>query len=253
MDAPSSESSDGAAPRHIKVTVLGDGSVGKSSICNRFCKDFYAAEYRQTLGLDFFTRQVSLPEAGDVVFNLFDIGGQALDSRLLPSYCRGSDCVLYVYDLTNGVSLENLVGWKRAAGVGPGCTAVLVGNKSDLATKRMVRAEDVQRVDRELRTAQQFTVSALTGDRIAMMFVAIAGLLTGADVHRLMLDERKVVAAQVRPEDLHSAAAANASRTIAPASQPRFYQSVTPAAPQPRVDRIDRADGARKRRGCGAM
>ena len=40
---------------NYKVTVLGDGAVGKSSICNRFCKDFFAREYKQTLGLDFFS------------------------------------------------------------------------------------------------------------------------------------------------------------------------------------------------------
>jgi GTPase SAR1 family protein len=41
--------------------VLGDGSVGKTSICHRFCNDVFPKSYKQTVGVDFFMKRVVLP------------------------------------------------------------------------------------------------------------------------------------------------------------------------------------------------
>lgn len=50
-------SSDDETPKRVsyKIAIVGDGTVGKSSICNRFCKDFFAELYKQTIGIDFFS------------------------------------------------------------------------------------------------------------------------------------------------------------------------------------------------------
>ena len=52
-------------------------------------------------------------------------------------------------------------------------------------------------------------VSALTGDRVQMLFVSLAGQLTGVDVQKLMIEERKVAQAVVREEDAKTAASVN--------------------------------------------
>ena len=55
-------SSDEDVPcEQYKVVILGDGAVGKTSISQRFCNDFFAAQYKQTIGLDFFTKEIILP------------------------------------------------------------------------------------------------------------------------------------------------------------------------------------------------
>ena len=74
MDSSSESEENVVKKQTFKVVVLGDGSVGKSSICNRFCQDFFAKEYKQTMGLDFFSQTLNLPDR-EVHFNLFDVGG----------------------------------------------------------------------------------------------------------------------------------------------------------------------------------
>jgi len=49
------------SPAWHQVIVLGDGSVGKTSICMRFCDDRFTAQYKQTIGVDFMSKKVSLP------------------------------------------------------------------------------------------------------------------------------------------------------------------------------------------------
>ena len=48
----------------VKVVILGDGAVGKTSLTNRFCEDYFAAQYKQTIGVDWFIKRVVLP--GDI-------------------------------------------------------------------------------------------------------------------------------------------------------------------------------------------
>lgn len=208
---PGSDAGDGGAGRApplqtFKVTVLGDGSVGKSSICNRFCQDFFAAAYKQTIGLDFFTQTITLDSGARVVFNLHDIGGQSLGSRMLQTYIAGSAALIFVYDLTNSDSLESVREWHRVAScygaVSDGTLIVLVGNKSDLASERTVRAARSEDVKAAIGARLHMLVSACTGDRVAMLFIAAAGLLVGADVSTMMIDARKTLPVRLSAADM---------------------------------------------------
>lgn len=57
-------------------------------------------------------------------------------------------------------------------------------------------------------------VSALTGDRVQMLFVSLAGQLIGVDVQKLMIEERKVAQAVIREEDSKTAASVNKAQTV---------------------------------------
>lgn len=49
------------APLQFKVILLGDGAVGKTSIAYRFVEEHFSEQYKQTLGVDFFSKRVVLP------------------------------------------------------------------------------------------------------------------------------------------------------------------------------------------------
>ena len=46
-----------------KLIILGDGAVGKTSVALRFTEDYFATQYKQTIGLDFFMKRMILPGA----------------------------------------------------------------------------------------------------------------------------------------------------------------------------------------------
>ena len=58
------DSDDEPEQLQYKVILLGDGAVGKTSIAMRFTEDYFAKQYKQTIGLDFFIKRMVLP--GDV-------------------------------------------------------------------------------------------------------------------------------------------------------------------------------------------
>jgi len=99
----------------VKVLVLGQSNVGKSSLIERYCKDHFTAERRMTIGADFMTKVLdNISEDSQVVMQIWDTAGQErfTTSALSNAFYRGSDGALLVYDATNEKSAEQLAMWR---------------------------------------------------------------------------------------------------------------------------------------------
>ena len=97
------ESSDGDEPENLqyKVVVLGNGTVGKTSLIMRFCEDHFARSYKQTIGVDFFVKRIELPGNIQVALQVWDIGGQSIFSKMIGTYIYEANAVVLTYDITN--------------------------------------------------------------------------------------------------------------------------------------------------------
>eukprot|EP00795_Rhopilema_esculentum_P012199 gene12199-2820_t len=117
-----------------------------TSICMRLAKEQFGKAYKQTLGLDFFLKRLTLPGHINVTLQVWDIGGQQLGGNMLETYLFGAQAVLLIYDVTNHSSFENVSDWVDVikSTVGPDAKLpylALVGNKVDLEHMRIVKAE----------------------------------------------------------------------------------------------------------------
>ncbi len=196
-----SDSDDDTGIQQYKVIILGDGSVGKTSIAQRFTEDSFAQAYKQTIGLDFYAKQISLPEGREATLQVWDIGGQAIGGNMIGSYIYGADAVLLMYDITNYQSFQNLEDWYRLVrktfGTDSPPLIALVGNKTDLSHQRAVRVQ--KHTDFvSLNDFQSFFTCARNGDNVTAMFYRIAAKLAGVGVNKADIDvQTKVVEAQV--------------------------------------------------------
>ena len=133
-----SDEDDCFEQKQFKFCILGDGAVGKTSICHRFVDNDFGNSYKQTIGLDFFVRRLTLnnPTGGTVqiAMQLWDIGGQSVSSKMITKYIHGANAVMLVYDITNYQTFENLADWltivKQSVGSNGKLPHItLVGNK----------------------------------------------------------------------------------------------------------------------------
>jgi Ras-related protein Rab-28 len=178
----------------FKVVVLGDGTVGKTSLCLRCSQNEHNKQYKQTIGVDFYIKQLTLPGGINVAMQLWDIGGQTLGGKMVTNYIFGCQAVLLVYDITNYQSFLDLDDWlaliKREIPPDRYPYIAILANKSDLAHLRAVHASKHNAFAAEHRM-YSYQVSASTGDGVAASMYRIAADLAGvplsnADVEHLL-------------------------------------------------------------------
>eukprot|EP00008_Paramoeba_atlantica_P013207 CAMPEP_0201478042 /NCGR_PEP_ID=MMETSP0151_2-20130828/2965_1 /ASSEMBLY_ACC=CAM_ASM_000257 /TAXON_ID=200890 /ORGANISM="Paramoeba atlantica, Strain 621/1 / CCAP 1560/9" /LENGTH=211 /DNA_ID=CAMNT_0047858975 /DNA_START=449 /DNA_END=1084 /DNA_ORIENTATION=+ len=162
-----------------KLVFLGDQSVGKTSIITRFMYDTFYSTYQATIGIDFLSKIMYL-EDRTIRLQLWDTAGQERFRSLIPSYIRDSSVAIVVYDITNRQSFLNTGKWIEdvRAERGNDVVIMLVGNKTDLAEKRMVSMEEGE------QAAKNFDVmfvetSAKAGYNIKALFRKVASALPG--------------------------------------------------------------------------
>ncbi|KAI9822032.1 MAG: hypothetical protein M1832_003204 [Thelocarpon impressellum] len=120
----------------VKLVLLGEAAVGKSSLVLRFVNNDFQENKEPTIGAAFLTQKCSLPTR-TIKFEIWDTAGQERFASLAPMYYRNAQSALVVYDLTKPTSLTKAKHWvaelQRQAS--PGIVIALVGNKLDLTSE----------------------------------------------------------------------------------------------------------------------
>ena len=127
-----------------KIVVLGDISVGKTSILSRFRYGVFEPEYMPTLGIDFFSQNLFY-EDKTIRLILWDTAGEERFRSLIPSYLKNADCIIIVFDITNKESFLSLNRWLTDAknNANENTIFVICGNKIDLKEKRTVNENEI--------------------------------------------------------------------------------------------------------------
>lgn len=168
------------AQNGCSLALVGDGSVGKSTIINAFCSDGFQRVYKQTIGCDFFEKQLEVRKSHFVSLRVWDIGGQSIFSKNLRSYLEHANSVLLVYDVTNLESFHNLQDWlSQLRKFNDTEYVYLLGNKADLISLRQVTQNQHDNFVIENKLKGSCFCSAKTGENVVKMFYKIAGEIIG--------------------------------------------------------------------------
>lgn len=158
----------------VKVVVLGDSEVGKTSFTSRWTKGTFPdpAMLKTTVGASFDTLKTMLPSGRECTLSIWDFGGQARFIETLKGMIRGAKVGLFFFDVSHMASLENLYSYwvPMTEQNGPfdfsktdGKRFILVANKIDL------RADSLGEVEKEMESfrsrygTESAMVSAKTG------------------------------------------------------------------------------------------
>lgn len=119
----------------LKVIILGDSGVGKTSIMNQYITSKFSNSYKATIGADFLTKDIEIDQK-EVSLQVWDTAGQERFQSLGVAFYRGSDCCALVFDVCNIKSFENIETWREEFLLQVGSNSdsslfpfVLIGNK----------------------------------------------------------------------------------------------------------------------------
>eukprot|EP01065_Artemidia_motanka_P017900 TRINITY_DN212_c0_g1_i1.p1 TRINITY_DN212_c0_g1~~TRINITY_DN212_c0_g1_i1.p1 ORF type:complete len:208 (+),score=97.29 TRINITY_DN212_c0_g1_i1:88-711(+) len=123
----------------LKVIILGDSGVGKSSLMNQYVNSKFDSRYKATIGADFLTKDMEV-DGTQVTMQIWDTAGQERFQSLGSAFYRGADACMLVFDLTAQESFSHLTSWhdEFIIQAGDGKDFVLIGNKNDLEDKRCI-------------------------------------------------------------------------------------------------------------------
>lgn len=117
----------------LKVGMLGDSYVGKTSLMVKYVENKFEEDYIQTLGINFMEKIISVRDR-TVTFTIFDLGGGENEfNQMIPLVCADAAAILFMFDLTRRVTLRSIQEWYRQArGFNQMFIPFLVGTKFDL-------------------------------------------------------------------------------------------------------------------------
>jgi len=158
---------------NYKVVLLGEGSVGKTSLVLRYCKDEFNDKHLTTIQASFFTKRITVGQAR-VKLAIWDTAGQERYAALGPIYYRDANGALLVYDITDRQSFDRVKQWvKELKKMKEGeCVLVIIGNKIDLERQRVVSQKEAEEYASTVG-AQHFQTSAKLNKNLEETFVGL--------------------------------------------------------------------------------
>ena len=123
----------------FKVLLIGNSSVGKSSLLLRFVDNQWNDLFVPTIGVDFKIRTMEIDNK-NVKLQIWDTAGQERFKNITASYYRGAHGIFVVYDISDTESFKNINNWliEIEKNANKNVYKILVGNKCDLEDKRTV-------------------------------------------------------------------------------------------------------------------
>jgi small GTP-binding protein len=168
--------------REVKVVLLGEQAVGKSSIVLRFAADKFDEDLEPTLGAAFLSKNINVRET-PVRFKIWDTAGQEKYRSLAPMYYRHAAAAIIVYDTTVAATFEKAKSWVKELQrrCGDEVIIVLAGNKCDMEASRQVSKREAEEYAASIKAVFAET-SAKLNIGISEIFVRISDLLPEAAV-----------------------------------------------------------------------
>jgi len=157
----------------IKITLLGEKNVGKTSLVYRYIENKFRESYKATLGVNLLKKELDIGGYGGVSAQIWDLGGQESFRSLRSLYLEGANGALVIFDMTDKNSFEKIDEWiqdfRNARGDTP---IILIGNKSDL--KNQIKITEKEALEFAKKNIMELIItSAKTGENVENAFIQL--------------------------------------------------------------------------------
>lgn len=183
----------------FKLVIVGEQSVGKTSLITRIMYDKFDQNYEATIGIQFLSKPMYLPDR-TIRLQLWDTAGQERFRSLVPAYIRDSHIAIVVYAIDSRKSFVDVDKWIEdvKAERGNQVVLMLVGNKSDLEESREVTTEEGQEKAKQY-DALFLETSAKAGHNVKSILNKVASELPGLET-ALKTDQSELIDVNITNE-----------------------------------------------------
>ena len=149
MSEEESSDDDQKIKLSLKILLIGDSQVGKTSLLLKYTEHVFPEEHIATIGVEYKDKFI-LKDNYNIRLQIWDTAGQERFHSITKNIYRNANGVLFVYDITNQESFSNIKNWiKDLQNVGNDIKGVIIGNKIDLEQKRDVKKQDLEEIGKK--------------------------------------------------------------------------------------------------------
>ena len=154
---------------NLKMIVLGDIAVGKTSVINRFISNTFSDEHKTSISCEFQEKKLDIDGETGVNLQIWDTAGEERFMSVTKQYYIDSHGVMVIYDLTSKKTFEQMNKWiKNVKDTAPKDIVIMVvGNKSDLINEKVDLGDDLTPFKNEYLYRE---VSAKNGNNVSLAF-----------------------------------------------------------------------------------
>jgi len=163
----------------LKIIILGDSGVGKTSLMYQYVNKKFSNQYKATIGADFLTKEVMVDDKL-VTLQIWDTAGQERFQSLGVAFYRGADACVLVFDVNVAKTFENLNSWREEFLIQAGprdpenFPFIVLGNKIDLENSRVVSQKKAMAWCQAKNNIPYFETSAKEAINVEQAFQTVA-------------------------------------------------------------------------------
>uniref|UniRef100_A0A8C8M9X4 EF-hand domain-containing protein n=1 Tax=Oncorhynchus tshawytscha TaxID=74940 RepID=A0A8C8M9X4_ONCTS len=161
-----------APDRLFKIVLVGNSSVGKTSLLRRFCDDCFYPGTSATVGIDYSVKTIRVDNS-QVVLQMWDTAGQERYRSITKQFFRKADGVVVIYDITAEQSFSAVRQWLTSVQVGSDIPIMLLGNKMDKGSERKVQTRMGEKLAKDCQLIF-YECSACSGQNVVDSMVNLA-------------------------------------------------------------------------------
>lgn len=165
----------------FKIILIGDPNSGKATLTERFTTNLFKSDTKMTVGVDFEVKSLLIDDKR-IKLQIWDFGGEERFRFLLPTYVRGANGVLFIYNVSNFSSLAHIDDWllvvkKEIKSEEDTFPIVVVGIVPEYEEERQVSGVEGIKIAKSKGVDGFVECSPITGENVEETFEALARLM----------------------------------------------------------------------------
>ncbi|MFX1500131.1 MAG: Rab family GTPase [Promethearchaeota archaeon] len=165
----------------FKLCIFGAGGVGKTTLIKRYVTKIFEEDIKMTIGADFSIKNISV-DGKSVTLRIWDFAGEERFRVLLPSFAKGADGGIFMFDITRYSSVKDIDDWLSifeyfVSEKELKIPIIMVGGKSDLEEKRSVESDEAIELANKYKLRSYIECSSKTGENVEEIFESITKIM----------------------------------------------------------------------------
>lgn len=162
----------------FKIVIFGDSQTGKTTLTHRYLTNLFKEDIQMTLGVDFMLKTVEM-KGDHIKLQIWDFAGEERFRFLFPSYIRGANGAIFMYDITNYGSLAHVDEWFEIVEkeIDYELPIIFVGGKTDLIHLKEISTRKAMEIANMKKADGFVECSSRTGENVQKIFDLLTRLI----------------------------------------------------------------------------